>query len=279
MGADFLEQDIIACGSGELVVLHDLILDDVSDVADLFPGRARADGHFYCLDFDLAELRTLTFRERLNPDTGELRFSGRYPRSAALGFPVVTLAEEIQFTQSLNLASGRRVGIYPEIKQPAWHRQNGVDLSANLLDMLDRFGYLTGGGDPFFLQCFDADELKRLARNIGAGLPIIQLIGSGTEIDRQLLRDISSYAAGIGPSIKLIFKGRDGSGQLQLTDLVEAAHDAGLVVHPYTFRADELPSGFENFEALLNLFIDRLRVDGLFTDFTDRIAGYLSGRD
>ena len=101
MGADFLEQDVVASRDGELLVLHDLFLDAVSDVADKFPTRARADGHFYCIDFDLVEIRTLNFGERLDPATGELRYAGRFPRDAGM-FPAVTLREEIQFVQGLN---------------------------------------------------------------------------------------------------------------------------------------------------------------------------------
>ena len=67
MGADYLEQDIVATRDGELVVLHDETLDEVSDVADRFSGRARDDGRHYCIDFDLAEIRTLNFRERVDP--------------------------------------------------------------------------------------------------------------------------------------------------------------------------------------------------------------------
>ncbi|MDH3408508.1 MAG: glycerophosphodiester phosphodiesterase family protein, partial [Gammaproteobacteria bacterium] len=41
MGADYLEQDVVASGDDELVVLHDIFLDRVTDVALRFPGRER----------------------------------------------------------------------------------------------------------------------------------------------------------------------------------------------------------------------------------------------
>ncbi len=57
LGADYLEQDVVATRDAQLVVLHDLHLDDVSDVAQRFPGRHRDDGLHYVIDFDLAELQ------------------------------------------------------------------------------------------------------------------------------------------------------------------------------------------------------------------------------
>jgi glycerophosphoryl diester phosphodiesterase len=41
------------------------------------------------------------------------------------------------------------------------------------------------------------------------------------------------------------------------------------LVHPYTFRRDQLPPGIDSYEALLSVFIEQAGVDGVFTDFPD----------
>jgi glycerophosphoryl diester phosphodiesterase len=59
--------------------------------------------------------------------------------------------------------------------------------------------------------------------------------------------------------------------------LVDRARARGLLVHPYTFRQDELPDGIEAFSQLLDIFIGQIGVDGLFTDFPDVVRDYLDG--
>ncbi|MDH3978484.1 MAG: glycerophosphodiester phosphodiesterase [Gammaproteobacteria bacterium] len=275
-GADYLEQDVVASRDGELLVLHDPWLENVSDVANRFPGRARPDGHYYCLDFDLAEIRQLQFGERINPETGTEYFPGRFKRNAAV-FQVNTLAEEIRFIESLNKSAGRNVGIYPEIKDPEWHLEQGVDLTALVISELDEFGYLEAGS-RMYLQCFDAETLKRVRKQVGTQVQLVQLLGSSVPVDDAMLSSIASYANAIGPSIKLIYKGQDASGQRVLTNLVSRAHELKLKVHPYTFRADALPDGINNFDDLLTLFINQQCVDGLFTDFTDLVAEYIQAQ-
>ena len=92
--ADFIEQDVVLTKDDVPVVLHDVHLDAVCDVADRFPERRRDDGRFYALDFTLAELRTLRFSERRDPQTGRQVFPGRFPAGTGT-FRIATLAEEL----------------------------------------------------------------------------------------------------------------------------------------------------------------------------------------
>jgi glycerophosphoryl diester phosphodiesterase len=278
MGADFLEQDVVASRDDVLIVSHDIHLDRVSDVATRFPDRRRDDGRYYVRDFDLAELRTLNIQERLNDDASGPAFPKRFPVGVGQ-FRIVTLAQEIELVQGLNRSTGRNVGIYPEIKAPAWHHQEGVDVAALLLGMLTHYGY-ESKQHPVFVQCFDAQELKRLRRDLGCQLRLIQLVGenswaeSATDYDQmrtaQGLAELARVADGIGPWIDQLYTLAEIDGQPVSSGLVRTAHEAGLQVHPYTFRADAVPQGFDSYDELVCWFDCELKVNGLFTDFTDR---------
>lgn len=138
-GADYLEQDVVATRDDRLVVLHDVHLDRVTDVAERFPERRRADGRWYVRDFDLAELETLNVHERTNAD-GSPVFPDRFPAGSGR-FRISSVEEELDLVLGLNASTGRTVGIYPEIKRPAWHRGEGVDVANLLLPLLESHGY------------------------------------------------------------------------------------------------------------------------------------------
>ena len=174
MGADFLEQDVVATRDDELVVLHDIYLDRVSDVAERFPQRARPDGRYYVRDFDLAELRNLKVSERRQAD-GSAVYAGRFPPNTG-NFHIHTFAEELEFLETLNKATGGTVGCYPEIKRPAWHREEGVDIAPLFLRTLKDYAY-EEKEHAVFVQCFDADELIRIRHELGCRMALVQLIG------------------------------------------------------------------------------------------------------
>lgn len=286
MGADFIEQDVVLSRDGVPVVLHDIHLDRTTDVASVFPGRARDDGRFYAIDFTLEELRRLRARERRDA-SGNAVFPGRFPAAEGLsGIP--TLAEEIVLIEGLNHSRDREAGLYIEMKDAHFHAAEGLDLPAAVLDVLRETGW-DQRPDAVFLQSFEPAVLKRLRHELGTTLPLIQLIGDnrwggddGIDFDWLQsdagLDDITSYAAGIGPWIMQLYQGSDDGGTARLSDLAERAHERGLLVHPYTFRADALPPGIDSFQRLHELFINELRVDGIFTDFPDLSRQFIDGR-
>jgi len=274
MGADYLEQDVVASRDDALVVLHDIHLDRVTDVVQAFPDRARADGRYYVRDFDLDELRSLCVWERMNAD-GSSVYPKRFPPRSG-SFRIHTLGEELELVAALNASLGKRAGVYPEIKRPAWHKQEGVDIAPRMLDELTAFGY-RDRDDPAYVQCFDADELVRLRNELGCELRLVQLIGdnswgeSASDYDemrtRRGLKKLAATVDGVGPWVEHLYA--LDSGRPRSSGFVEAAQSEGLVVHPFTFRRDSLPSGFESFDALLAFVLGELGADGLFTDFPD----------
>ena len=272
MGADFIEQDVVLSKDGVPVVLHDVHIDTVTDVASKFPNRTRTDGRFYAIDFDLHELRMLLVNERVDAKSGKPVFGKRFPHAKSR-FRIATLAEEIELIQGLNLSSGRDVGIYPEVKQPAWHREQGKDISRIVLKTLTKYGYRTSA-DRCFLQCFEADELQRIRNELGTDLRLIQLLSSQQArlLTTNGLKEIATYAQGIGPSLSLVFNFGDTITQ---TGLAKRAQEHGLLIHPYTFRVDGLPEGVGSFDDLVELFATRAKVDGFFTDFPDRCRAAL----
>jgi len=277
MGADYLEQDVVLTKDDQTIVLHDVHLDTVTNVAEVFPNRRRDDGRYYAIDFTAAEVKQLRATERFDAKTKEPVFPKRFPPRTSY-FSIPTLAEELELIQGLNKSSGREAGIYTEIKAPAWHRAEGKDISKIVLAVLGRYGYRERS-DTAYVQCFDVAETKRLRRELHCRLKLVQLLGAndwtevGSDFDRreltEAMSEIAAYADGIGPRMSDVVRGRRDNGDPLLTSLVEVAHQHGLVVHPYTLRADGMPDYTESFDELVKFFFVDAKVDGFFTDFPD----------
>jgi len=300
MNTDYIEQDVVMTKDDQLVVLHDLFLDITTNVATQFPERMRADGRFYVIDFTLSEIQSLQMTEAFT-SAGDAVYQDRFPLWQS-NFRVHTLAQEIELIQGLNKSSCKNIGIYPEIKGPAFHRQQGKDISVALLKTLKQYGY-TKKSDAIFLQCFDPIELQRIKNTLfdelDMQLKVVQLIaqtewqetcsyhdGKVVNYDYDwmfvpgAMQQVAHYADAIGPWYPHLVSKNSNKAQLTFTHLVEEAHQNNLQVHPYTFRRDkgEIPDYADNFTDLLDIFYFQADVDGLFTDFPDLAVQFLADR-
>ena len=270
MHPDYIEQDIVLSKDNVPIIIHDIYLDDVTNVLEVFPKKVRSDGRFYAIDFTYEELLQLNVTERFDKKSNKMVYPKRFPTGKS-HFRLHSLQDEIEMIQGLNKSTGNNIGIYPEIKDPEFHLKNGKDISKIVLDILSDYGYKTKT-DNCILQCFDSKELKRIRIELKSKLFLTQLIEFPE--DEKLLVDYATYADAIGPWIKQLIKGFDKNGKVIYSDLVKDAHNLGLQVHAYTFRVDQLEN-IPTFEKLLEIGFIGAGIDGAFTDFPDKVVEFL----
>jgi len=288
MGADYIEQDVVMTKDDQLIVLHDITLDRTTDVDELYPDRIRADGRFYAIDFTLAEIKRLSASEGFRIIDGEKEqgFPARFPMGTST-FRVPTLQEEIELIQGLNKSTGKNVGIYPEIKSPEFHRDAGKDISTAVVKVLKEYGY-TSKQDRIFLQTFSFGELKIIHEEVlpaaGIDLKLVMLL-SNTEDYPWMFQDggmetLAAMADGVGPAHPMVVAGDSIKGNIKVTGLVAAAHEAGMQVHPYTYRKDkgQVPPYANSYDDLLEIHFFNAEIDGVFTDFPDLAVEFLKSR-
>ena len=289
-GADYIEPDLVITKDGVLVARHEPQISGTTDVAahpefadrrttKFVDGVAVTD--WFAEDFTLAELKTLRAKERIP----ELR-----PQNTVYDgqFEVPTFEEVLRLRERLSRRYDRDIGIYPETKHPTFFAAQDLPLEPPLIAALRRFG-LDRRRAPVFVQSFEVGNLRWLNRRLR--VPLVQLLSTPTtppygywrsygELATPAgLRFIATYADGVGPSKDYIVP-RDASGRsLAPTSFVDDAHAAGLQVHPYTFRRENMflplelrsstdPAGIGNLEAEIRQFF-ALGVDGVFTDNPD----------
>jgi glycerophosphoryl diester phosphodiesterase len=285
MGVDFMEQDLVFTKDNVLVVLHDHTLETTTDVAKKFPGRQRADGSYYAIDFTLAEIKSLLVTERFDPKTGAAVFGRRFPVSFAIDFRVPTFEEEILMVQGLNKSTGRDVGLYVEVKEPAFHEKEGKPIMEATIETLTRYGYNKKGANVI-LQIFDYDAVKK-SRALGWEADLAMLV----DMDGQMLIDdkpvhkwlltkegveeVSKYASIYAPWFSHLAEPTKDGKSYSIAPCVQWARDAGMKLHTWTYRADSLPKGFSSEEEVFDAAFKKIKVDGMFSDFPDHVITYL----
>jgi glycerophosphoryl diester phosphodiesterase len=264
-GADFIEPDLVMTRDGALIARHDNELSLTTDIArhpDLADRHkvktvdgVTAEGWFSedCTLAEIGRLRAIERIPELRP--GNARFDGQ--------FGVPTLQEIIDLVRGMERLTSRSIGIYPEIKHPTHFAGLGLAMEEPLVQVLHRNGY-RGVDAGVLIQCFEIASLQALHRM--TDLPLVQLLGTaGRPYDVEAaggqltyeqmatpagLAEIATYAAGVGPEkYRFVIPQVDGAVRAEnVTPFVARAHAAGLVVHAYTFRAENafLPANFRS---------------------------------
>ncbi|VAV95307.1 Glycerophosphoryl diester phosphodiesterase [hydrothermal vent metagenome] len=295
-GASFIEPDLVLTKDGVLVVRHENEISKTTDVSGKteFEGRKTTktiDGKkvtgWFTEDFTLAELKMLRAKERLaDLRRDNVKYNGQ--------FEIPTFEEVLQLLSSHAQKSGIRVGVYPETKHAFYFAGIGLPHEGPMLALLKQYGF-DGADDPVFIQSFEVGNLKLLKQK--TNIRLVQLVadkGGPPDLKDQSyanmltpagLSRIAKYAAGIGPAKSLVLS-RDGLGMLDVpTGLVAAAHEAGLLVHPWTFRRENyfLPTNFKSgvdptksgdLEAEIRAY-RRAGVDGFFSDNPAQVVNAL----
>lgn len=291
-GADLIEPDVVVTREGVLVVRHESDLALSTDVAEHAEFADRVTTRevkgvpvtsWFTEDFTLAELRTLRAVERI-PTLRPLNtaYDGHYG--------ILTLAEVIELARRRS-TPGHQVQVLVELKNVVWSEGSGPSLAALAADELRRLG-VAHAASPVLVQSFDTGLLRELRERLGEHGPrLIQLVSDQPVGDRMVtragLREISTYAQGIGPSRKRILEscGRRTNGSCPL---VAEAHRAALSVFVWTLRAenaflpehlrrgDEPGAAGDSIAQAQELLA--LGLDGLITDNPDHAVAALQSR-
>ncbi len=286
-GADYIEPDIVVSKDGILMVRHENEISATTNVstkpefADRYTTKI-IDGRevtgWFTEDFTYRELKTLGARERLpRLRPGSAEYNNEYK--------ILSFEEVLKLLQRMEQKTGRVIGIYPELKHPSYFKSIGLPQQQTFLKQLNIFGY-RDASDAVFIQSFEVGILQSLSEV--TDIRLVQLIhDNGTPPDRPNLnfidmvtpaglRRVAKYADAIGIAKSLVI-GRNIMGRLDVpSTVVKNAHANNLLVHAWTFRAENyfLPEGMKSslepselgdLASEVKAFRD-MGLDGLFSD-------------
>lgn len=255
---------------------------------------------YFASDFTLAEIKTLrTIQPRASRDQS---FNGLYEIPTLQEVVNLAKAQSVQTGRSIGIypeikhsafhASIFGAKVIEDKLVSALHAAYGNSAAAPVFIQsfeVSNLKYLNGRTDIRLVQLVDADDVKPDG-SLSLVPPYAQPYDFVLDGDPRTFADlltkaglaeIATYADGIGPwkpyLLKTVDDGvdRDGDGVITAADrrvdgstgVIEAAHEAGLLVHAYTFRDDAGKYGFTDPAQEIAAYL-KLGVDGVFTDYT-----------
>jgi len=311
MGADFIEPDLVVTKDGILIARHEPNIVNTTDVASRpeFAARRRtavvdgaAEEGFFASDFTLAEIKTLrakqAFGERPHQFDGQFQIPtldeviALVKRKSIEKGRTIGIYPETKhptYHQALGLPLEPR--LLTALTRAGWnHRQAPVFIQSFEQGNLKALRKLTS---VRLIQLIDANDVNadgsldftapydRPYDWTASGKPELLARNFGYLTSDEGLKEVATYADGIGPWKRYIVStlaNPEGTGpgeaSLQLApagDLIERAHEAGLLVHTWTFRNEQrrLAGNYAGNPVNEYLQFYQLGIDGVFSDFAD----------
>ena len=255
---------------------------------------------YFASDFTLAEIKTLrTIQPRASRDQS---FNGLYEIPTLQEVVNLAKAKSVQTGRSIGIYPEVKHSAFHSAIFGAkvlenklvstLHAAYGNSAAAPVFIQsfeVSNLKYLNGQTNIRLVQLVDADDVKpdgSLSLVAPYAQPYDFVLAGDPRTFADLLTkaglaEIATYADGIGPwkpyLLKTVDDGvdRDGDGVITASDrrvdgstgVIEAAHEAGLLVHAYTFRDDAGKYGFTNPALEIATYL-KWGVDGVFTDYT-----------
>jgi glycerophosphoryl diester phosphodiesterase len=247
--ADFVEPDLGVTKDNVLVCLHDDTLERTTNVAEVFPNRVsklemRQPGpHWLALDFTVAEIKRLD--------------AGKWFKPEYAGQRVPAFQEMIELVRSRP-----GTGIYPELKSPELYQSRNIDQVKLFVEQVKKNGLEKPESlkvMPVIIQSFDEQAIRRVSKELPT-IPRVFLTSRDEDVTEARLKELKTFATGIAPEKRLV---------AAHPEMVKLAHDLGLTVTCWTFRADEKTS-FASVKDEMSNFLYTLGIDALFTNNPDQ---------
>lgn len=283
--SDFISMELVMTKDNHLVVFRDIVITNRTNVADIFPGRARQDGKYYIIDFTLLELQQLSLVDK----------RGDYPA----GIRIPAFSDVLFLLRRLEKNLGYSIGIAPEIKKPWFHLNEGKDISSRTVDILEQYGY-TETGSVVLLQCYDPEELQKIHKTLlpsrAIDLQLVQLIDSNDGNETQRLKNgkwmpynSKWMFTRLGTKLLAIYADAVAVDKIRLLTIAEdpvfndflstlkAAQVKILALFLNTNTGDT-PAYFSSFAELLTKICEQESVDILVTDSPAQTIDFLQKR-
>ena len=248
--ADFVEPDLAVSKDGALICLHDDTLERTTNVEEVYPTRSsdsvkgrNGEKRWVANDFTVEEIKKL--------DAGSW-FDARFA-----GAQVPTWDEMVARVQK-----HPGVGVYPELKSPPLYTARSIDMARIFVDSVRKHGLDKAESlrtTPVIVQSFDRPTIKRMSVELPT-IPRVFLTSDDEDVSDARLKDLASFATGIGPEKKVI---------AAHPDMVARAHALGLTVTAWTFRADE-KTAYPSVRDEMAQFLYTFNIDALFTNNPDQ---------